>query len=124
MRPVLYDAYQMCDTVRVFGTAPALSSASSTCRYDAFYSLPAVGCGYHVRSAHSLLSVANSGATPLAFARFGSAPRARNVMARSYWPLTIATTIGVDRSPSVGTLTFTPASRSAIAASAKPSLAA
>ena len=93
----------MCDSVRAFGSAPALSSASSNSRYDARCCAPAVGCGYHVRSAHSLLSVANSGVTPSSLARFGLAPRARNVSARSYWPLMIATTIGVDRSPSVGT---------------------
>ena len=45
-------------------------------------------------------------------------------MARSYWPLMIATTIGVERSPSVGALMFTPASSSIIAASVYPSRAA
>jgi hypothetical protein len=58
MRPVLYAAYQMCVRVRAFGSAPAFSSASSSSRYDACCWAPAVGCGYHVRNAHSLLSVA------------------------------------------------------------------
>jgi hypothetical protein len=58
-----------------------------------------------VRSAHSLFNVANSGATPSSLARFGLAPRARKVRARSYCPLMIAISIGVEPSPAVGALT-------------------
>ena len=104
----------MCERVRAFGIGAGLRAAlPSARRYDACCCEPAVGCGYQVRSAHSLLSAANSGATPSSLARFGSAPRARKLSARSYWPLMIATSIGVDRSPPVGALMSRPASSSA-----------
>ena len=53
---------------------------------------------------------AHSGVTPSSLARLASAPRASRDSARSNWPLMIATTIGVDRSPSVSALMSMPAS--------------
>src|SRR5689334_22657680 len=71
---LLYTKYHICETMRVLGLAPALSSAFITSMYVAFWNSCCCGCGKRECGDHAVLMVAYSGVRPLVAAMLTLAP--------------------------------------------------